>query len=133
MADIFTPWKLKNLVVPNRLVRSATWEGMALDDGSPTLDTVNFTAELAEGGVGLIIGGYSFVTPLGRGLVRQSGLHIDAMVGPHARITDAVHKCGGLVAAQIVHAGGQTKSAWIGGQPVGPSTLIHPAFKEEVK
>jgi len=133
MAAIFTPWKLKDLLVPNRLVRSATWEGMALDDGAPTVDTVNFTAELAEGGVGLIIAGYSFITPLGRGLPHQSGLHIDAMVGPQTRITDAVHKCGGLVAAQIVHAGGQTKAAWIGGQPVGPSALVHPAFKEEVK
>ncbi|CAO0821863.1 NADH:flavin oxidoreductase [Desulfarculales bacterium] len=133
MADIFTPWRLKHLEVPNRLVRSATWEGMALDDGSPTMDTVNFIAELAEGGVGLIIAGYSFITPLGRGLLHQSGMHIDAMVGPQTRITDAVHKCGGLVAAQIVHAGGQTKSAWIGGQPVGPSALVHPAFKEEVK
>lgn len=133
MADIFTPWKLNDLLVPNRLVRSATWEGMALDDGSPTLDTVNFTAELAEGGVGLIIAGYAFIAPLGRGLPKQSGLHTDAMVGPQTRITDAVHKCGGLVAAQIVHAGGQTKAAWIGGQPVGPSALVHPAFKDEVK
>lgn len=133
MADIFTPWKIKDLVVPNRLVRSATWEGMALEDGTPTVDTVNFTAELAEGGVGLIIAGYSFISPLGRGLPKQSGMHIDAMVGPQTRITDAVHKLGGLIAAQIVHAGGQTKSAWIGGQPEGPSAIVHPAFKEEVR
>lgn len=133
MADIFTPWKIKDLVVPNRLVRSATWEGMALEDGTPTVETVNFTADLAEGGVGLIITGYSFITPLGRGLPKQSGLHIDAMVGPQTRITDAVHKLGGLVTAQIVHAGGQTRADWIGGQPEGPSALVHPAFKEQVR
>jgi 2,4-dienoyl-CoA reductase-like NADH-dependent reductase (Old Yellow Enzyme family) len=133
MADIFTPWQINQLTIPNRLVRSATWEGMAKPDGTPTEDTVNLTAALAEGGVGLIVTGYAFVRPEGRGLIRQTGVHIDAMVGPLTRITDAVHKCGGLVALQMVHAGGQTRSAWIGGQtPRGPSALVHPAFKEQV-
>ncbi len=132
MADIFTPWKLGELEVPNRLVRSATWEGMAEDDGTPTIDTVNFTAGLAEGGVGLIISGYAFIHPLGRGLPHQTGAHIDAMVGPLTRVSDAVHKCGGLVALQIVHAGGQTKADWLGGQPLGPSAMVNPAFGEQV-
>jgi 2,4-dienoyl-CoA reductase-like NADH-dependent reductase (Old Yellow Enzyme family) len=132
MADIFTPWQLGELTIPNRLVRSATWEGMAQPDGTPTFETVNFTAELAEHGVGLIITGYAFIHPLGRGLPHQTGVHIDAMVGPITRISDAVHKNNGLVAMQIVHAGGQTKSEWIGGQPLAPSAMTHLAFKEEV-
>ena len=133
MADIFTPWQMNKLTMPNRLVRSATWEGMAEPDGTPTEDTVNLTAELAENGVGLVITGYAFISPQGRGLPRQTGVHIDAMVGPLTRISDAVHKCGGLVALQMVHAGGQTRSEWIGGvQPRGPSAMVHPAFKEEV-
>lgn len=132
MADIFVPWKIKDLELPNRLVRSATWEGMAQEDGTPTLETANFTAELAEGGVGLIITGYAFITPLGRGLPHQTGVHIDAMVGPLTRMSDAVHKSGGKVVMQIVHAGGQTKAEWTGGQPVGPSALVHPAFQEQV-
>ena len=134
MAEIFTPWTMNQLTIPNRLVRSATWEGMAKPDGTPTEDTANLTAELAEGGVGLIVTGYAFISPEGRGLPRQTGVHIDAMVGPLTRISDAVHKCGGLVALQMVHAGGQTRSEWIGGQiPLGPSALVHPAFKEQVR
>ncbi len=132
MADIFTPWQMGELTIPNRLVRSATWEGMAQPDGTPTFETVNFTAELAEGGVGLIITGYAFIHPLGRGLPHQTGVHIDAMIGPITRISDAVHKNGGLVAMQIVHAGGQTKSDWIGGQPLAPTAMTHLAFKEEL-
>jgi len=31
MADISTPWGLGSLELPNRLVRSATWEGAAGD------------------------------------------------------------------------------------------------------
>ncbi len=133
MAEIFRPWRMNRLSIPNRLVRSATWEGLAEADGTPSLDTANLTAELAEGGVGLVVTGYAFVSARGRGLPRQTGVHIDAMVGPLTRISDAVHKCGGLVALQIVHAGGQTRSQWIGRRPpLGPSALTHPAFGEAV-
>lgn len=133
MADIFTPWRMGSLEMPNRLVRSATWEGMAEPDGTPTLDTVNFTAAPAEGGAGLVITGYAFVNARGRGLPKQTGAHINAMVGPLTRISDAVHKCGGLTALQIVHAGGQTKEEWIGRRPVGPTAMVHPAFGEQVE
>jgi len=132
MADIFTAWRLGELTIPNRLVRSATWEGMAQPDGTPTFETVNFTAELAEHSIGLIITGYAFIHSLGRGLPRQTGVHIDAMIGPITRLSDAVHKNNGLVAMQIAHAGGQTKSEWIGGQPLAPTTMTHLAFKEQL-
>ena len=133
MAEIFSPWQMNHLSIPNRLVRSATWEGLAQEDGTPSLETANLTAELAEGGVGLIVTGYAFVSPQGRGMPRQTGVHIDAMVGPLTRVSDAVHKCGGLVALQIVHAGGQTRAKWIGRAPAGPSALTHPVFREEVQ
>jgi len=132
MGNIFTPWRIGKLTIPNRIVRSATWEGMAKPDGTPTFETINYTARLADGGVGLIITGYAFIHPLGRGLPYQTGVHIDAMIGPITRISDAVHKNNGLVAIQIVHAGGQTKSEWIGGQPLAPSSMFHLAFKEKV-
>ncbi|MCF8042879.1 MAG: NADH:flavin oxidoreductase [Desulfarculaceae bacterium] len=132
MADIFTPWQIKDLSIPNRLVRSATWEGLADEDGAPTHELINALADLAEGGVGLIITGYAYISPEGLGLPKQTGVHIDALVGPLTRISDAVHKSGGLVAMQIVHAGGQTKSKWIGRQAIGPSALVNPSFKEEV-
>jgi 2,4-dienoyl-CoA reductase-like NADH-dependent reductase (Old Yellow Enzyme family) len=132
MADIFTPWQMQDLTIPNRLVRSATWEGLADKDGAPTHELILALAALAEGGVGLVITGYAFISPEGRGLPLQTGVHIDAMIGPLTRISDAVHKSGGLVAMQIVHAGGQTKSEWIGRQPVGPSAMVNPAYREEV-
>lgn len=132
MAEIFSPWNLGGLEIPNRLVRSATWEGLADDDGAPSHDMINATAALAEGGVGLVITGFAFVQPQGRGRPRQTGVHIDAMIGPLTRVSDAVHKSGGLVAMQIVHAGGQTRAEWTGSQPKGPSAMIHPAIKEPV-
>ena len=125
MADIFTSWQIKRLEIPNRLVRSATYEGMARDDGSPGHDLINLTAELAQGGVGLIIGGHAFVEPMGRAQPRQTGVHVDALVGPLTRLTDAVHKSGGLIAMQLAHAGGQTRRDFISATPKGPSPHYH--------
>ncbi|MCF8031631.1 MAG: NADH:flavin oxidoreductase [Desulfarculaceae bacterium] len=133
MADIFTPWQMKDLSIPNRLVRSATWEGLADPEGAPTHELILALAELAEGGVGLIITGYAYVSPDGVGLFRQTGAYMDALVGPLTRISDAVHKSGGLVAMQIVHAGGQTKAEWMDGrQPVGPSACFNKAYEQQV-
>lgn len=133
MADIFTSWKLNELEVPNRLVRSATWEGMASDDGEPSHESILLAAGLADGGVGLIITGHTFVNPQGRAHPRQTGAHIDAMVGPLTRVSDAVHKSNGLIAMQLSHAGGQSRADWVGGKLLGPSSMIHPANQQEVE
>ena len=42
------------MVLSNRFVRSATWEGMATDSGASTSKLVDLMARLAAGGVGLI-------------------------------------------------------------------------------
>ncbi len=133
MADIFTPWQMNKLQIPNRIVRSATWEGLAEADGTPTRETALLTAGLAEGGVGLAITGFAYVSAHGKALPGQTGVHIDAMVGPLTRISDAVHKSGGLVALQIVHAGGQGSAKVLGHKPLGPSAMVNPTFKEEVE
>jgi 2,4-dienoyl-CoA reductase-like NADH-dependent reductase (Old Yellow Enzyme family) len=130
---IFTPWRMGTLEIPNRLVRSATWEGLAHDNGAPTERLAEVTADLARGGVGLIITGYAYVAPEGLGLPKQTGVYSDFLIQALALMTDAVHEADGLVALQIVHAGGQTRPDWTGSQPVGPSKMIHPLFGLEVK
>lgn len=132
MADIFAPWHIGRLSIPNRLVRSATWDGTAEPDGTPTQEGILLLADLAEGGVGLIITGFMHVSEHGKALAGQTGIHTDAMVGPLTRLTDAVHKAGCLVCAQVVHAGGQTQAETIGRRPLGPSALVNRAFNQEV-
>ena len=133
MADMFTSWRISNLEFPNRIVRSATWEGLADDSGLATDALVSKTAELAQGGVGLIITGFAYVTDDGRAMVHQTGIYKDECIGPLSRMTEAVHQQGGKIAVQIVHGGGMCRREFINGrQAVGPSAMTHPGTNEEV-
>ena len=54
MKNLFENVELNNLRVKNRLIRSATWEGIADIDGSINKNTYKIYRELAKGGVGAI-------------------------------------------------------------------------------
>ena len=59
MKHVFETVKMNNIEMKNRLVRSATWEGIADPDGSVTEEAYNIYKELAKGGVGAIITGFT--------------------------------------------------------------------------
>lgn len=120
-------------MLPNRLVRSATWEGMADAHGIPGTRLGDLWADLAYGGVGLIVGGYMHVLPEGQGLPGQTGIFDDQHVEPLAKLVERVHQAGGLIAAQLAHAGRHTHANWIGRQPLGPSGGYNQALKEEIR
>jgi 2,4-dienoyl-CoA reductase-like NADH-dependent reductase (Old Yellow Enzyme family) len=102
---LFTPARIGALRVPNRLVRSATGEGMADPDGRPQHRLGELWAELARGGIGLIISGHAFVHPSGQCSEGMSGIWAGNLVSDWRAITDAVHQAGGLVAMQLNHGG----------------------------
>jgi len=64
-----------------------------------------FYAERARGGVGLIVTGGIAPNLAGRLEPKASQLSFPWQVGKHRLITDAVHKEGGKIALQILHAG----------------------------
>jgi len=130
MTNLFDSTTINNMTLQNRLVRSATWEGMCEQDGRPTEKTINLYRDLAQGGVGLIISGYTFVRPEGKGLPGKMGIHTDAFAGDYEKLTQAVHDAGGKVALQIVHVGGQTDAKTAGRQPLAPSAIKADQFPE---
>ena len=134
MPRIFEPMALGGLEMENRLVRSATWEGLALPDGSVTDRLVALYRDLAEGGVGLIVSSYLYVQANGRQQVTQIGAHEDRLVPGLARLAEAVHAAGGRLVGQLVHCGGQATRAAIGGEdPVAPSAIPSPGYPEVPK
>lgn len=98
---IFEPAKLNNIVLKNRLIRSATWEGMADIDGHIPDKLYDTYEELAKGGIGAIITGFTSVAGDDHyfgGMVRLSG---DELIPEHKRLTDLCHKENCPVIVQI--------------------------------
>jgi 2,4-dienoyl-CoA reductase-like NADH-dependent reductase (Old Yellow Enzyme family) len=62
-------------------------------------------AELAGGGVGLIITSHAYVRPNGQAGPWQIGIYKDELIGGLQKMTAAVHKAGGRIVAQLAHAG----------------------------
>jgi 2,4-dienoyl-CoA reductase-like NADH-dependent reductase (Old Yellow Enzyme family) len=106
---VFEPFKIKNLELENRFVRSATWDGSADDSGAVTDTSVAIYDRLARGGVGLILTGYTYITPLGQAGPRQYGIHTDDMIPGMKRLVEAVHRGGARIALQMVHAGANSR------------------------
>jgi 2,4-dienoyl-CoA reductase-like NADH-dependent reductase (Old Yellow Enzyme family) len=123
MRKVFDETKINGMTLANRLVRSATWEGMCDETGAPLEKLAAYYANLAKGGVGLIISGYAFIRPDGRQLVGQLGSHSDDLSGRMQALTHAVHAEGGKVCLQLVHCGGQSPSRAIGCRPLAPSAV----------
>lgn len=130
MAALFEKTVINGMTLRNRMVRSATWEGMCEPDGRPSQKLIDCYADLARGGIGLIISGYTFVRPEGKQLPGKMGIHTDDFAGDFENLTAAVHAAGGTIAIQLVHAGGQTNTKTAGRQPVAPSAVKVAQFPE---
>ena len=101
MKRLFDEVKLNNLTVKNRLVRSATWEGIAAIDGSIDKRSYKIYEELSKGGVGLIIGGFTSVADNDfyfDGMMRLSN---NSLIPQYKKLTDSVHKYDCKIIAQL--------------------------------
>ena len=83
MKNIFDETRINSMVLKNRMVRSATWENMADENGHMTGKLFKVYGELARGGVGMIISGCTFVMP-------GDQVYAGQVVGQHIRDEDLV-------------------------------------------
>lgn len=101
MKHIFEPVQLGSLYLKNRLVRSATWEGIAAPDGSIGLEAYDIYKELAEGGTGAVITGFTSVSGNDTYFGGMMRLSDDALIPGYRRLTDLIHKEGIPVITQL--------------------------------
>jgi len=80
MSQLFKKTKISNMALANRFERSATWEGMADEDGSVTPKLIKIMTDLAKGGVGMIITSHAYVQPEGQASPWQLGIYKDELV-----------------------------------------------------
>ncbi len=94
----FDTGSLGGVLLKNRLVRSAAWEGMAQEDGlfcTPAL--VGLIGDLAKGEVGLIISGYTSVSPEGQAGPRRLAAPATCASDPPKTAASTVLQKGGSV------------------------------------
>ena len=101
MKHIFEEITLPNLSLKNRLVRSATWEAVAADDGSIDERAYRIYDELAAGGVGAVITGFTSVSDDDRYFEGMMRLSRDGLVPQYRRLSDTVHAHDTPVIAQL--------------------------------
>ena len=120
MSKLFEESQINGMKLPNRFVRSATWEGMAGEDGSCTPKLVDLMGQLAEGGVGLIITGHAYVRPDGQAGPWQLGVYEDNLIDGLREMTRAVHEYKGRIVLQAAHAGFSANPKLTGTTPLAP-------------
>ena len=101
MKKIFDHTMLGNITMKNRLIRSATWEGMGDDEGHIGEDLLQVYEDLAKGGVGAIITGFTSVDDNDRyfgGMVRLSD---DSLIPDHQKLTEISHQYNCPVIVQL--------------------------------
>lgn len=125
---MYDPIEIGKITISNRFMRSATWEGMCEEDGKPTQRLSALYRELVEGGVGLIVTGYTYIHPRGKQMIGTLGAWSDDLVPSLAEVAGTVHKAGGKVFSQLMHAGAQTSQRATGDAPLGPSPVPSPFY-----
>ena len=126
MADrspLFSPLRLGAIEVPNRVFMAPLTRNRAHPDGVPSdLAQVYYTQ---RAGAGLIISEGTQISAVGKGYLDTPGIHDAAQVAAWRPITDAVHKAGGRIFAQIWHVGRISHVSLLpeGAAPVAPSAI----------
>ena len=123
MSKLFDATEINGMALSNRFVRSATWEGMATEDGAPTDQLIDLMEKLSGGGVGLIISSASYVRPDGQSHPKMLGIYKDELIHKHKRMAEAVHKQGAKIVMQIHHGGFFANSKLTGQIAFAPSEV----------
>src|SRR3984885_3308273 len=122
---LFTPFRMGNLDLPNRIVM-APLTGMRArsSDQVPTQLQADYSAQRAS--AGLIVAEATAISPEGFGWADTAGLWSTEQVRGWARVSDAVHAAGGRIIAQLWHTGSISHPEPRGGQQPLSASAVDP-------
>lgn len=124
LEHLFTPMKIGNCEIPNRLVVPAMEANLNNVDGTITERYIKYMEEKAKGGFGLLITEDYSVTEFGRAALTVAGFYDDMHIEKNKEFTERIHKCGSKIFCQLYHSGKQT---WFNDpQCVAPSAIKDP-------
>src|SRR5579871_3567759 len=119
---LLSPYELGELPLKNRMVLAPMTRSRAIAGNVPNPIAAAYYAQRA--GAGLIVTEATQVSPQGVGYIRTPGIHSAAQVAGWRAVTDAVHRAGGKIFAQLWHVGRISHPEFHGGAlPVAPSAI----------
>lgn len=128
MAKLFTPYKLKNLTLKNRIVMSPMCMYSSVkEDGKLTPFHHTHYVSRAIGQVGLIIVEATAVQPEGRISQQDLGIWSDEHIEGFQQLNEQIHQYGAKAGIQLAHAG---RKAEVHSSIYAPSPV---AFSEKYK
>ncbi|GGF39996.1 alkene reductase [Aliidongia dinghuensis] len=103
MTDIWTPTKVGNLEIKNRLAMAPMTRSRANPDGTPGSLAAEYYAQRAD--LGLLIAEGTQPSDEGQGYIFTPGIYTEAHVEGWKQITSAVHEAGSHIFIQLMHVG----------------------------
>lgn len=126
---LFTPYRLGNLELPNRIVMPPMTRSRAASGNVPTALMADYYAQRAS--AGLIVTEGTQISQQGQGYAWTPGIHSAEQVAGWRGVTDAVHAAGGRIFAQLWHVG---RVSHVSLQPGGAAPMSSsPLVAEGVK
>lgn len=122
MSHLFTPLKIRDLLIPNRIWLSPMCMYSAVD-GMPNDWHFAHLSQYAIRRVGFLMTEASGISPEARSTLMDTGIWNSDQAKAWRRIIDFVHSQGSKIGIQLWHAGqkGSTTSPWQGQDYVAPS------------
>lgn len=123
MTSLFTPYQMGPLRLANRIVM-APMERSRARNAAMAADANTALYFSQRAGAGLIISGSLSISIEGHGWGFAPGIFTQEQVDSFRPVTEAVHAKGGVIFAQLRHAGRSTHTSIVGGKPPVSSVAL---------
>ncbi|MGC1404232.1 MAG: NAD(P)/FAD-dependent oxidoreductase [Thermodesulfobacteriota bacterium] len=121
---LFQPFQLKNLSLRNRIIMAPMLSRLCDPEGIVSPKLIDYYAERARGGVGLVIVEYCYTDQKeSKANQGQLGAYDDRLITGLGDLAEAIQEWGAKAVLQICHAGRSTSSRFMGLQPIAPSAM----------
>jgi 2,4-dienoyl-CoA reductase-like NADH-dependent reductase (Old Yellow Enzyme family) len=131
--QVFEASSLASIRMKNRILRSATYEGMCDNLGHPQPSYYELYDKVSRGGTGAIITGYVAVNRTGR-MPRLMGIiDDDSYIEEFGKLSTIVHVNDTPIIMQIAHCGGFSSKAVTNADPIAPSPFVNRFMRQTAR
>ncbi len=122
-SPIFTTIRLNNIQLKNRIIKSATYEGLSVN-GAVTDRLIDWHRQIVLGGVAMTTLAYCAVNDEGATFENQIVVN-EASIDGLKSFTAAIHKAGGLCSIQLAHCGFFSRNKKLKSRPISPTRTFN--------